>query len=961
VVDHDKKCQSTIQTKYLRCGLTRSWSQSYSAKNHLIKPQVRYRWRKAGFVLPKQIEQSENGHKNRYEPTNLFSWSSIKQAFDVVSMNLLRKQSHSAATSLSDPEQAPVSGSGLRPVPDIVVEKEDLESGLKGDSSADASSSTTSQRRQPHGARTTKLIASLILFIGTGACGIILAFGITAAKSDQKQQFEILATETVRQFELVWDRYEMATLWIHQATRTMDSPRKEFRELYEYLRTNLDFHSIAYSRNVSLAERPFLEAETRQVYSDFPYQGFVELNTTLNMVFPEGPKPFYFPMHQIAPIEDYGYFLDYDLYADPVFQAAIDEAVTSGRAALSCRHFFSSDLIGISEKPVLYNAVALLHPGVVLTTDPVERQQDFALIAVTIPSLLEDIAQHYPIPKTVSVYVYDHSPSQETEFMFLGGATFFSNDGNPVFDRTSTWYNHGPESQGRVTVFDEETDIEDLRRFKKTGKKWVQETCLSVASRKWTVVVIADDDTFQPDLFFVILGSVLIFLASASLALGICVNHRRSVKLDEIRDDAKAEKAAMMVESARKSARAERELNDFIAHEVRNPLSAAMTASVFVSSAIGDEKTSLADLETRKSIQDDMGIIDASLKFINDLLRNMLDMNRASSNQLRIELAHADLLRDVLEPVASMMYPRCESFEVLLDCPEDLVVVTDCMRLKQILLNLGRNATKFIEKGFIRLRVYEVDKMIRISVEDSGSGIPLEKQDRLFEKFQESLDSMNQGTGVGLCVCRNLVDLMKGDIWLDKTYDSGMEGCPGARFVVELKTPAVALDTMAVESYDKSINCENSVGLEVANSGEESDTVPLLKLPEKLSVLFVDDDLMLRKLFARAVRNVMPEWDVQEAANGESALLLVDKQSYDLIFLDQYMASVEKQLLGTETARALRSKGVKSKICGLSANDIKKSFLESGADAFIMKPLPCRKEALSRELLRILYGEAQES
>jgi signal transduction histidine kinase len=72
----------------------------------------------------------------------------------------------------------------------------------------------------------------------------------------------------------------------------------------------------------------------------------------------------------------------------------------------------------------------------------------------------------------------------------------------------------------------------------------------------------------------------------------------------------------MMVENARQSARVERELNDFIAHEVRNPLPAAMTVSFFVASAIGDEKTSLADLETRKS----MGAIDARLKFINDVL-----------------------------------------------------------------------------------------------------------------------------------------------------------------------------------------------------------------------------------------------------------------------------------------------------------------------------------------------------
>jgi signal transduction histidine kinase/CheY-like chemotaxis protein len=872
-------------------------------------------------------------------------------------MKLLRQQSVTA-TSLFEPnERAPVSGESVSAT---VTEKEGLETYLKGDSCSDASSST-SQRRQAHGARTTKLIATLILFMGTGACGLIIAFGVTAARNDQQQQFEILATETVRQFELVWDRYELATLWIHQATRLMDNPRKEFGELYEYLSTSLDFQGIANIRNVSLAERPFFEAETRQVYSDFPYQGFVEVNTTSESLQRSGPKPFYYPMHHIAPIADYALYLDLDLY---VFQDAIDKAFTSGEAALSSRHVFSSDLVGISERPVLFYAVAIFHPGVVLTTESDEGQRNLALMSVLIPSLLEDIGHHYPTPKTVSVYLYDSTPSQETEFEFLGGATFLSNKCNQVVDRKiydgqKHVDSHG--SKGRVIVFDEETDIEDLRRFKKTGMKWVQETSFPVASRKWTVVVVADEDIFQSDLLFVILGSVLIFLASASLALGICVNHLRSVKINEIRDDAKAEKAIMMVESARKSARAERELNDFIAHEVRNPLSAAMTASVFVSSAISDEMTSLADPEIRKSIQDDMGIIDASLKFINDLLRNMLDMNRASSNQLRIELAHADLLRDVLEPVASMIYNRCDDFEVLLDCPEDLVVLTDRMRLKQILLNLGRNATKFIEKGFIRLRVYEVDKMVQISVEDSGSGIPLEKQDRLFEKFQESLDSMNQGTGVGLCVCRNLVDLMKGDIWLDKTYDSGIEGCSGARFVVELKTPAVALDTVTEESYEKSINCEDSVGLEVVDSGEESDKVPPPELPEKLSVLFVDDDLMLRKLFARAVRKVMPEWDVQEAANGETALRLVDKQSYDLIFLDQYMASVEKQLLGTETARALRAKGVTSKICGLSANDIEKGFLESGADAYIMKPLPCRQDLLSRELLRILYGERQES
>jgi DNA-binding response OmpR family regulator len=69
------------------------------------------------------------------------------------------------------------------------------------------------------------------------------------------------------------------------------------------------------------------------------------------------------------------------------------------------------------------------------------------------------------------------------------------------------------------------------------------------------------------------------------------------------------------------------------------------------------------------------------------------------------------------------------------------------------------------------------------------------------------------------------------------------------------------------------------------------------------------------------------------------------------------MTSTGKHLLGTETVQALRAKGVKSRICGLSANDVKKLFLSSGANQFLIKPFPCAKEPLMRELLRILYAD----
>ena len=144
-------------------------------------------------------------------------------------------------------------------------------------------------------------------------------------------------------------------------------------------------------------------------------------------------------------------------------------------------------------------------------------------------------------------------------------------------------------------------------------------------------------------------------------------------------------------------------------------------------------------------------------------------------------------------------------------------------------------------------------------------------------------------------------------------------------------------------------------------------------LPENLSVLFVDDDAILRKLFIRSVRGVCPTWTIRGAISGEAALKLIrDQQAgdeeqgmvapsighFDLVFVDQYMASSTKterrSLLGTETVAAMRAGGVDAKICGLSANDMRLEFITAGADCFMLKPLPCDKDALERELLRVL-------
>jgi CheY-like chemotaxis protein len=209
--------------------------------------------------------------------------------------------------------------------------------------------------------------------------------------------------------------------------------------------------------------------------------------------------------------------------------------------------------------------------------------------------------------------------------------------------------------------------------------------------------------------------------------------------------------------------------------------------------------------------------------------------------------------------------------------------------------------------------------------------------------------------GIGLFLCKNLVALMDGDIRLDEDYDSGVKGYPGTRFVVNLRRPPI--DPQFIIDYHPHYGADWKTGeTSPTHSETEDDSIPR-DLPKSISVLFVDDDPILRKLFTRTVRTVAPSWTIREAANGETALRLVDdKEKFDLIFMDMYMASVEKQLLGTETVKVLRNKGVDCRICGLSANDKESEFLEAGADVFTFKPFPCEARALTQELCRVLYG-----
>lgn len=210
---------------------------------------------------------------------------------------------------------------------------------------------------------------------------------------------------------------------------------------------------------------------------------------------------------------------------------------------------------------------------------------------------------------------------------------------------------------------------------------------------------------------------------------------------------------------------------------------------------------------------------------------------------------------------------------------------------------------------------------------------------------------------------------MGADLYLDDDFSSGIPGCPGTRFVLRLNQAPLELESGMVASRRQSV-AEMSAELTINRGGSTNSLATMPEnpqsayvLPQKMTLLFVDDDSILRRMFCRTVKAVVPSgWTIRQASDGETALRLFDDgESFDIVFMDHYMASHNKQMLGTETVQALRARGVDSIICGLSANDKEEEFRQAGADAFMFKPFPCQNDALRRALWQVIQSRPQNS
>ncbi|SMG36693.1 aerobic respiration two-component sensor histidine kinase ArcB [Cedecea sp. NFIX57] len=354
--------------------------------------------------------------------------------------------------------------------------------------------------------------------------------------------------------------------------------------------------------------------------------------------------------------------------------------------------------------------------------------------------------------------------------------------------------------------------------------------------------------------------------------------------------------------------RASRDKTTFIStisHELRTPLNGIVGLSrILLDTDLTAEQTNY--LKT----------IHVSAITLGNIFNDIIDMDKLERRKVQLDNQSVDFtsfLADLENLSGLQAQQKGLSFVMDPTLPLPHKVVTDGTRLRQILWNLISNAVKFTPKGgLVTVRVrYEEESCLRFEVQDSGIGIPVDEQDKIFAMYYQVKDSHGgkpaTGTGIGLAVSRRLAKSMGGDITV--TSKPG----EGSLFTLTVQAPSVA------EEVEDTL---------------EDDDMPL----PALHVLLVED-IELNVIVARSVLEKLGN-SVDVAMTGKDALEMFIPGEYDLVLLDIQLPD----MTGLDISRELNKRFSKDELpplVALTANVLKNKteYLEAGMDDVLSKPL----------------------
>ncbi len=250
-------------------------------------------------------------------------------------------------------------------------------------------------------------------------------------------------------------------------------------------------------------------------------------------------------------------------------------------------------------------------------------------------------------------------------------------------------------------------------------------------------------------------------------------------------------------------------------------------------------------------------------------------------------------------------------FERAPDLPQ--FIRADQGKLSQVLINLLGNAIKFTERGSVRLRVAAQGSQLYFQIQDTGIGIPPDKQGNIFDAFTRAHDDLvSSGTGLGLAISRQYVEAMGGKIAVESTVGQG------SIFSVRLPVEPVAIMEIQPPPPTRRV-----IGLEPGQG--------------VYRILVVEDEQMNRELLSAVLQSAGAGFEIREAVDGQQAIKLWEEWQPHLVWMDMQMPVMD----GRQATRAIRQCDPSVKIVALTAyalEEQKSQFLTAGCDDFVRKP-----------------------